>query len=174
MAAVGGEAAVTDLGSDPPAATAASGKPEASGYVNPFLVGPEVRIPAVSLLAAAWGVTALVGGAAWLIASRSKPGSEGAAWLGAAAVAGAFLAAAAGMQPWKPRRLGKIAVVWMAGRMVCLFSVLVFGSLLYFAPPQRPDPLVMGLTLGTAYFAAVIAESVVMARALRRAPGEQC
>lgn len=134
-------------------------------------VGAEISLPAVGLMVGVAIAAALVGLIAWPILSKFKPGGVPAIPLAAGVVVGAFLASTLAMRPWKPRRAGRLPMLWLAGRAVCFVSVLALGALVYFAPRQRPDPLSFGLVLAGAYFAALLAESVVMARRLRAPAG---
>lgn len=135
--------------------------------VDPFDVGPEMRIPWVALVAAAWGVSALVGLAGWLVLRSARPAGAWSVLPAVGAVWGAFLAGTLAMRPWRALRVGRLPMRWLAGRGVCFGAVLLLGTLLYFAPQSRPDPLAMGLVLAASYFAALMGESAVMSRRLR-------
>lgn len=134
-------------------------------------VGEEFTLPGLRLIASAAGAAALVGLIAWPIIKSARPAGVGAIPLAALAVTGAFVVGTLAMRPWKTRRLGRLPMLWMAGRGVCFVSVLVLGALVYSAPRPRPDPLAFGLVLAAAYFAALLAESLVMARRLRAPAG---
>ncbi len=137
-------------------------------YVNPMEAGPAMRPPWAAYWAAlaAATVVALVG---WGAFAWFKPASAWGVWPGWGAVAGAFLLGMLAMRPWIARPVGRLLMVWLAGRGVCFVGVILLGALLYFAPHSRPDPLAMGLALASSYFAALLAESAVMSRRLRAA-----
>lgn len=134
-------------------------------------VGAEFTLPALGLIGAAAGASCLVALIAYSILLSAKPGAVGTIPLAIAPVIGAFTIGTLSMRPWKARRLGRLPMLWMAGRGVCFLAVLVLAALIYSAPRPRPDPLAFGLVLASAYFAALLAESLVMARRLKAPPG---
>lgn len=134
-------------------------------------VGAEFRLPGFALIGAAWLAAAAVCAVGWVIFNSLKPVGAPAAWRAWFPVAGAFLIGVLAMRPWKIRRLGRLPMLWLMGRGISFLSVLALAALLYSAPHPRPDPLSYGLVLAGAYFAALMAESVVMARRLRAPTG---
>lgn len=136
------------------------------GYVNPMTVGPKLTMP-WSALWAALGAATTVGAAGLAIVWFARPAGVSGAILGWLSVVGAFAIGTVAIRPWKPRAVGALLMAWLGGRGLCFGGVLLLGTLLYFAPHSPPDPLAMGLVLAAAYFAALMAESVVMSRWLR-------
>ncbi len=143
--------------------------PEGFAQVHSALdVGPQLSLPGLRLLLAAWlgaaGVAAL-GTAILAIVGMTQPrelASPWVAWLGLA------IAKASGllwMRPWKPRYLGRWPFVWLGARGVSFGAVLILSVLLYFA--ARPEPLPFGLVIAGGYFAALLCEVAVYSSHIR-------
>ncbi len=137
---------------------------------DPFSYGPSIRLPVRFMLLWACGAAIAVGGIAAAIAIAVRPGAAWSVVPGVGAVLGAVVVSALSILPWRARPMGRWVVAWMGGRLVSLAGVLLFGALLYFSSPSRPDIPVMGLTLGTSYFAAVVAEAWALSRRLKESP----
>lgn len=134
-------------------------------------IGPPVRAPWKALFGAAAGAATAVALVAWPIFASMRPQGVGGILPGWGAVVGAFGVGTVALRPWVARPIDRLLMVWLGARGICFLSVLALGTLLYFAPSSRPDPLAMGLVLAASYFAALLAESTVMSRRLRAPRG---
>ncbi|MBL8745042.1 MAG: hypothetical protein JNK58_01660 [Phycisphaerae bacterium] len=80
-------------------------------------------------------------------------------WSVLPAGASVVLGQASGMlaaRPWKKRHLGRWPMAWLLGRGVALLGLFASAALLYSA--TRPDPLVFGLVVASAFFVSLLAE----------------
>ena len=119
------------------------------------------------LLLAGWALAALVGVGGWFVVGQIRPiEPENLRW---GAIGGAVASAVGGlglliMVPWKPRRSGDLAPLWMASTVARILAIPGVGFLLYFAarPPERP--LVIGLAGATLVLLAI--EVPIIAKAM--------
>ena len=126
------------------------------------------------LLAAGWAVAACVAIGGWFVVARIRPIEPETLRCG---VLSAVLGVVVGglgllvMVPWKPRRSGDLAPLWMASTVLRILAVPGLGILLYFAarPPERP--LVIGLAGATLLLLAI--EVPIIATAMLRQLAEE-
>lgn len=144
--------------------------PDGAPRADPMRVGPSFGLPGWRMLLASAGGAAVVGLASWPLIAALKPFSVDAAWKGPAGVAVAFAAAIVLMRPWRRLPVGRWLMAWLGGLGVrFLATVAVAGGLLYFSP--HSERLALGLVVAAAHFAALMAESAVVARTIRRSSG---
>ena len=121
------------------------------------------------LLLAGWLASVAVGVGGWFVAAAIRPlDPETVHW---GALSGAIGAVVGGlglliMVPWRPRRSGDLAPLWMASTVARILALPAVGILLYFAarPPERP--LVIGLAGATLVLLAI--EVPIIATAMLR------
>ncbi len=119
------------------------------------------------LLLAGWAIAVLLGVGGWFVAGQVRPlEPETLRW---GAIGGAVASAVGGLGllilvPWKPRRSGDLAPLWMASTVARILAIPAVGFLLYFAarPPERP--LVIGLAGATLVLLAI--EVPIIAKAM--------
>lgn len=130
-------------------------------------VGPVISLPGGRMFLAALGAAALVGLLAWpLIVALQRFGAD-AAWKGSVGVGAAFGVSIVLMRPWRRLPVGRWLMAWLGGLGVrFLATVAVAAGLLYFSP--HSERLALGLVVAAAHFAALMAESAVVASTVRR------
>lgn len=134
---------------------------------------PLYRLPG-GLLLAGWLVAAAIGVGGWYLAAAVRPIDpetvRWGAWSGLAAVVVGGLGLLV-LLPWKPRRSGDLAPLWMASTVMRVLAIPGVGFLIYFAarPPERP--LVIGLAGATLVLLAI--EVPIIASAMLRQLAEE-
>jgi hypothetical protein len=129
---------------------------------------PIVFLPARLLLAAVLLPTLAVGSAWTAAAAALGSGSPYAGLLAAAIVALCTTAGLLAIRPWKPRPAALAITLWLLQTVIRLLATPLLAYLLYSATSLGAAPFFAAV--GLAYIAAVLTETCVLTRHLRRLP----